>query len=196
MLPTLGDRVPRRHFGMLSMLGRLSLRASGWRVVGQMPNLTHVIAVVAPHSSNWDFVHGISAVLALGLKVQFLAKHTLFQGPWGGALRWLGGVPVNRTDPQDLAERVAQSITQAEQMWLGITPEGTRTAGTAFKSGFLRIARASGAPIVPVSFNYRTRVIEFHPVFELGSDPVADLAALSELLLTRGCRREHARLGI
>jgi 1-acyl-sn-glycerol-3-phosphate acyltransferase len=193
MLPSLGDRVPRRSYGVLSALGRLSLRISGWRVIGPIPNLSHVIAVVAPHSSNWDFVHGISAVLALGLKVQFLAKHTLFQGPWAGALRWLGGVPVNRGDPQDLAERVAESITRAEQMWLGITPEGTRTAGSAFKSGFLRIARASGAPIAPVSFNYRTRVIEFHPLFEPGADPAADVATLSELLLSRGCRREQAR---
>ncbi|MEK9774741.1 MAG: 1-acyl-sn-glycerol-3-phosphate acyltransferase [Quisquiliibacterium sp.] len=193
MLPTPGDLVPRRRFGALEALGRLSLRISGWRIVGPMPNLPHAIAVVAPHSSNWDFVHGISAVLALRLKVQFLAKHTLFRGMLGGIMRWLGGVPVNRADPQDLAERVAESIRRTDNMWLGITPEGTRTAGRSFKSGFLRIARVSGVPIVPVSFNYRTRVIEFHPVFQPGDDPAADLQALSNLLLTSGCRREHAR---
>jgi 1-acyl-sn-glycerol-3-phosphate acyltransferase len=192
-LPSPGNQIPRRHYGPLRSIGLLWMRISGWRVIGELPNEARGIAVVAPHSSNWDFVHAIAAVFSLGLRVQFMGKHTLFRGPLGIFMRWVGGMPVDRADPQDIAERVAQQIQNTPQIWLGITPEGTRSAGRSFKSGFHRIARAADVPILPVALNYRKRVIEFLPAMKAGEDAAAEVEHLRALLMQHGCRREHAR---
>ena len=42
------------------------------------------VIIVAPHTSNWDFVIGAGAMLALDLKLRFLGKHTLSQVLWRG----------------------------------------------------------------------------------------------------------------
>ncbi|HMN64347.1 MAG TPA: acyltransferase, partial [Burkholderiaceae bacterium] len=80
-LPQPGPRVPRRHYGVLRNAGLAWLRVSGWRIEGEIPDLARAVVAVAPHSSNWDFVHAVAAVFALGLRVSFIGKHTLFRGP-------------------------------------------------------------------------------------------------------------------
>ena len=189
-LPTVGSRVPRRGYGPLAFVGRCWLRCSGWRIRGNLPDIERVVVVVAPHSSNWDFVHAVAAVFALRLRVGFIGKHTLFTGWLGNFMRWMGGVPVDRAHPEGFAQAAAQTIRSAPAMWLGIAPEGTRTAGAAFKSGFHRIATAAVVPMIPVSINHRTRVIEIHPPRMPGPDADADVEAIRSLLLGRGCRRD------
>ena len=39
--------------------------------------------IAAPHTTNWDFVVGMAAKLALGLSVLWLGKDSLFRGPLG-----------------------------------------------------------------------------------------------------------------
>lgn len=191
-LPSIGSLVPRRGYGPLSLIGRAWLLATGWRVRGPLPDLAHAVVVVAPHSSNWDFVHAVAAVFALRLRVSFIGKHTLFTGGLGRFMRWLGGVPVDRAHAEGIAQAAAQALHDSPATWLGIAPEGTRAAGARFKSGFHRIASAAGVPIIPVSINYRRRVIEIHPARMPGDDVDADVDAIRRLLLERGCRREAA----
>jgi 1-acyl-sn-glycerol-3-phosphate acyltransferase len=40
-----------------------------------------------------------------------------------------------------------------------IAPEGTRKAAEFWKSGFMKIADATGVPIVPAGLSYRTKTI-------------------------------------
>jgi 1-acyl-sn-glycerol-3-phosphate acyltransferase len=114
-LPVVPPNLPRRGNALTRVLGRALLAATGWRVVGEFPDQPKLVAIVAPHTSNWDFIVGIAAVFALDLSVRFLGKHTLFN-PWlGWLMRWLGGVPVVRDTPQgavgDAAALIAGSTT-------------------------------------------------------------------------------------
>ncbi|HEX6320381.1 MAG TPA: acyltransferase, partial [Burkholderiales bacterium] len=59
-------------------MSRALLAAAGWRIEGEIPRRAKLVAIVAPHTSNWDFIVGILAVFAIGIRVRFLAKHTLF----------------------------------------------------------------------------------------------------------------------
>lgn len=139
-----------------------------------------MVAIVAPHTSNWDFVVGIFAVFALGIRVRFLGKHTLFN-PWlGGFMRWCGGIPVNREAPQGLVAQVGGVIEQAPQIFLAITPEGTRK-GAQWKSGFYRLAHAAGIPILPVVFDGPARRIRLLAAFTPSGDYEADLPRLQAL---------------
>lgn len=186
---TVGDRVPRRDYGLLRVLGCWILERLGWRAEGVFPDHPRLVVAIAPHSSAWDFVIGAAILYVLGLRVAFIAKHTLFRWPLGGFLRSLGGIPVNRSQPENIAETMAAEFGRHEQLWLAITPEGTRREGVPFKSGFYRIARAAGVPILPVYFNYRRRVTGFLPLVETGSDVETGVEQVRQLLIRHGARR-------
>lgn len=188
-LPVLGPLVPRRHYGCLQALGSLVLRRLGWRIEGALPDCPKLVAALAPHSSNWDFVIGVSVALALGLRAAFIGKHTLFRWPLGALMRWLGGIPVNRARPDGFADAMIAEFQGREQLWLGIAPEGTRTDGVQFKSGFYRIARAAGVPILPVYLNYQRKVIGFLPLVHADREVDQGVAAVRDLLERHGARK-------
>lgn len=137
-----------------------------------------MVAIVAPHTSNWDFIVGILAVFAIGIRVRFLAKHTLFGGALGAVMRWCGGMPVNREAPQGLVPQVVESIERADKVFLAITPAGTRSSTKPWKSGFYHIAVAARVPILPVVFDGPSRAIRLLPPFEPSGDYDADLPKL------------------
>ena len=186
-LPALAPR--RRYARWLAALGRGWLRLAGWRVEGEFPNLERCVVAVAPHSSNWDFVHGIAVVFALGLRVSFVAKHTLFRGPLGGFLRWCGGLPVDRSQPHGMVEGIVAAFDRAEPLWVAITPEGTRKRVPRFKTGFYRIALAAGVPILPVAFNYRRRAVIPLPVCSAQQPIERGVEDLEKLFAQHGARR-------
>lgn len=186
-----GPAVPHRAYGPLALIGRLTLRALRWRAEGDFPDNPRLVVAIAPHSSSWDFVIGAAFLFVLGLRVSFIAKQSLFFWPLGPFLRWLGGIPVDRERPEDLADVMAGEFNRRGQLWLAITPEGTRRAGARFKSGFYRIARGAGVPILPVYFNYRRRVTGFLPLLQTGDDMAAGVEAVRQQLEQHGARRKH-----
>jgi 1-acyl-sn-glycerol-3-phosphate acyltransferase len=134
--------------------------------------------IVAPHTSNWDFIVGLMAKLALGLGVRFLAKHTLFHGLLGAFLRWIGGIPVDRNAADGVVGEAIAEFRRREKLFLVITPEGTRKRVAAWKSGFYRIAEAAGVPILPVAFDYASRAVALGSLFVPTGDYEADLEVL------------------
>ena len=188
-LPSLPPLAPRRSYGLLQSLGRGWLRFAGWRVEGEIPDFSSCVVAVAPHSSNWDFVHAVAAVFALGLRVSFIGKHTLFRGSLGRFMRWLGGVPVDRARANGLVEDMVDAFARSERMWLGIAPEGTRSRVDDFKSGFYRIALAAGVPILPVALNYSERALFLLPAVMPQRDVERGVAELKALFAARGARK-------
>jgi 1-acyl-sn-glycerol-3-phosphate acyltransferase len=160
------------------LVGRSLLAAAGWRIEGEVPDRAKLVLIVAPHTSNWDFVLGIAAVFALGLDVRFLGKHTLFYPPLGWLMRWFGGSPVVRDSPQGAVAQAVAMIEREPAVVLGIAPAGTRTRGTPWRSGFYHIAHAARAPILPVTFDGRSRAIRLFPPFETSGDYEGDLPRL------------------
>ena len=79
---------------------------SGWTVAGTLPPDRKFVIMGASHTSNWDFLVFLGAVHAIGRQVHFIGKHSLFRWPLGGFMRALGGVPVDRSAPQDLVSQI------------------------------------------------------------------------------------------
>ncbi len=184
-----GPTVPRRDYGMLRVLGRWVLKAMGWRAEGEFADHPRLVVALAPHSTNWDFVVGAAFLFLLGVRVAFIGKHTLFRGPLGTFMRWLGGIPVDRSHPEGFAEIMATAFNSREQLWLVIAPEGTRRKGAEFKSGFYRIAQAAGVPVFPVYLNYRRRTTGFLPVIHPDMAVPAGVEQIRQLLEAHGARR-------
>src|SRR2546423_2447303 len=140
-VPALAGELPRSGGAASRAFGHAVLALLGWRIRGNVPNRRKLVIIVAPHSSNWDFVVGIAAKLALGLRVLFLGKHTLFRFPLGPLMRALGGMPVDRAHAQDVVRRVAGEFAAREQLVLAVAPRGTRPRVGRWRTGFYHIAR-------------------------------------------------------
>ena len=180
-LPVVPPSLPRRRNVLTRLLGRAVFALTGWRVEGELPDEMKLVAIVAPHTSNWDFVVGIATVFALELRVRFLGKHTLFN-PWlGWLMRWLGGTPVVRDTPQGAVSAAAAFIEREPNVLLGLAPAGTRTRGAPWRSGFYRIALAARVPILPVAIDFPNRVIRIFPALVPAGDYDADLKQLQDL---------------
>ena len=132
----------------------------GWRVDGDFPRTPNAVLIVAPHTSNWDFVVGVAAKFYLELDVHWLGKNTLFRKPFHGFFRWLGGIPVERTASHGVVQQTVETIQRHEQFLLALSPEGTRKRVESWKTGFYQIAKAAGIPIIPVAFDYAKRIIQ------------------------------------
>src|SRR5215213_7979983 len=111
----------------ISKLAQFIFWVFGWRVTGELPNVPKMLLIGAPHTSNWDGVVFYLFSLVARAHIHFLGKHTLFKPPFGGLMRWVGGVPVNRSTTVNAVDQVVDAYNAHERMALIIAPEGTRS---------------------------------------------------------------------
>ena len=176
--PTPPDMPWAGHSAFTRWVARSVLRATGWKVVGTLPNVPKAVMIVAPHSSNWDGFLGFAAKIALGFEVRVLGKAQLFWWPLGPLLKKLGAIPLDRSSPQGTIGQAVRLIRRSERMWYAITPEGTRKRVEHWKSGFWKIARDAGVPIIPAYFDYPSKTIGVGELFWPTPDLEADMAAI------------------
>lgn len=190
-IPTLGPEIPRTGSAFTRALGRWVLGAMGWNIDGSIPNVPKLVVIAAPHTSNWDFVVGVAAKLALGLDAMWLGKDTLFRGPLGLLMRRLGGRPVDRAASHDVVKDVVDEFARRERLVLALAPEGTRKRVERWRTGFYHIAHAAGVPIVPVALNFGARAIQIGSPFSTTGDVDADIRALQQRFAGVRGRRER-----
>ena len=167
------------HNRFVQGLSRGLLRAGGWRMVGVFPDIPKAVLIAAPQSSNWDGFWGFAVKAALGVKLSILGKDTLLRIPLiGSILRWQGVIPVDRSAPHGVVDQAIAAIRDADRMWYGIAPEGTRKLVQQWKPGFWRIAHGAGVPVIPAYFDYANKVIGIGPVLTLSEDMQADIARI------------------
>lgn len=156
------------------------LRLSGWRVEGSLPpHAAKSVLIAAPHTSNWDLPYTLMLAFVLRLRVYWIGKQSLFRAPFGGVMRWLGGIPVNRDQANNLVTSSAQAMRKAHgPIQLIVPPEGTRGKTRHWKTGFYFIARQAGVPIVLAFVDYERKVGGLGPVFNPTGDLEQDMRAI------------------
>lgn len=191
--PHLGNAIPQRTQPIRALVGRTVFKLTGWKLVGNLPNESKLVIVALPHSSNFDFILALSVIWGWGLKINFMAKHTLFKFPQGLFFRAVGGIPVDRRSAHGLVEKMTHEFNSRSSLILGIAPEGTRNSDGSLKAGFARIAKAASAPVVPIIVNYKTKTLTLG---NLVSD-LSDVDGIIEAVKAQGLgghRRAPARL--
>jgi 1-acyl-sn-glycerol-3-phosphate acyltransferase len=185
----LGAKVPRRGNALTQALGLLLLRLTGWRITGRFPDVPKAVVILAPHTSNRDGFIVAMVILALRLRVGLMAKDSLFRPPIGGFFRWLGGIPVHRDSSRNLVEQTVDAYAEREQLWLGMSPEGTRTGADAWRSGFYHIARQAQIPIAVVALDYGRKELRVADTIHTSADQEADMQRI--LACFRGVQGRH-----
>lgn len=157
------------------------LRLMGWKVRITVPDYPKCIICVAPHTSNLDFVLGKLAYASVHRKAGFLMKSTWFFWPLGCFFRAIGGIPVERKNKSvSLTDVVTERFDSSERLTIAITPEGTRSRTERWHTGFLTIARRTGAKIVLGVIDAATKTIMIERTFEPTGDTEADMRAVKD----------------
>lgn len=154
---------------------KLFLQATGWTAEGTRPQADRYVLIAAPHTSNWDLIYMLAFAQVFDVEPRWMGKHTLFEGPFGGLMHKLGGIPVRRSEKGNLVAQLAQVIRESESICLAVPVEGTRSYAPYWKSGFYHIARAAQVPIVMSYLDYSRKVGGFGPSIMPTGDIRADM---------------------
>lgn len=165
---------------LLRWLSVAFLRLTGWQVVGKLPaDAAKSVLIAAPHTSNWDLPYTLMVAFALRLNVYWMGKTSLFKPPFRGLMMWLGGIPVDRGQSNNLVAASSAAIMQAAgPLQLIVPPEGTRSGTRYWKTGFYYIAAGAGVPIVMAYLDYDKKIGGLGPVFQTTGDIAADMLAI------------------
>ena len=131
-------------------------------------------------SGDWQVRNG--ALWQLDTKermaIHWLAKASLFKRPFGLIMRWLGGIPVERSRRSSLVDTAVAAFKARPGMVLGISPEGSRGRVDHWKSGFYRIAQGAGVPVVPGFLDFGAKIGGAGAPIEMTGSPEVDLPRL------------------
>ncbi len=148
----------------------------GWKALESPPaGIDKAILLVAPHTSNWDFVMGRLYAWITRNPVRFLIKKELYFWPLGGLIDKLGGVPVNREKSGNLVDAVAKIFDDYDQIYIAVTPEGTRKLSYEWKKGFYYIAKKAKVPILLSYIDYDKKIVGMGKPFKVSGDYEADI---------------------
>ena len=163
---------------LMHWLARLALRLTGWRIIGGAPVTPKYVLIGAPHTSNWDFPVALMVCFALRLRVYWMGKASLFPPLFGGVMRWLGGIPVDRARSGNLVQATVDAYNGNQRLIVIVPPEGTRSKVTRWKTGFYYIAQGAGVPIALGYLDFRKKEAGLSRMFEPTGDIVADMVEI------------------
>lgn len=145
---------------MKKIIGKLALKILGWKIAfdGDKKNLDRCILVVAPHTHNMEYLLGNFAYWALEKNLKIIIKDAHTKAWYGGIVKSLGGIGIDRSQRNDLVNFVAKAF-EKEDFSLVITPEGTRSRVEKWKKGFYHMALAAKVPIVVAGGDFATKTI-------------------------------------
>ncbi|WP_310497609.1 1-acyl-sn-glycerol-3-phosphate acyltransferase, partial [Sandarakinorhabdus sp.] len=154
----LKGRAPRPGASLPMQLWRLIARAflaiGGWRVEGDWPADAKVVITAAPHTSNWDGIWMLAAGGAWGVRLRYMGKKSLTEGPFGWVVKLSGCIPIDRSQSNDVVAAMKANFAAVDDLILVVPPEGTRHAVPKWKSGFYHIAVGAGVPITFAVMDY------------------------------------------
>ena len=151
------------------------IKAWGWEIEGQLPDIRKFVIIGAPHTSNWDFVMFLAVIHFLGIRPKVLGKHTLVRWPFGRLMRRWGVIPVRRDVAENTVERVNEELAAGDEMMLVIAPEGTRSKAESWRSGFYKITFGADVPLLMAAIDGPSKRIKISDPIELTGDVGADM---------------------
>lgn len=168
-----------------SRLARALLSLVGWKVHFQGFPSRQGVAIVYPHTSNWDFPVMMLVKWATGIQACFWGKDSLFRIPiFSRWLRWLGGLPIDRSATHgvvgSMVRRFESARARDDYLWLGLSPEGTRRLTPGWRSGFYSVSAAAQLPLALVRLDYARREVCIDQFIRLSGDIEHDYARLRQ----------------
>jgi len=163
---------------LLRWISLFILKGMGWKTEGKRPDVPKYVLIAAPHTSNWDFFLMILVALSLNLNTYVMAKKGLIDWPGGFFFRWLGAIPIDRSQSANTVEQAIQFFQESESLAIIVAPSGTRRKVRRWKTGFYHIANGAGIPIGTGFLDYGRKTGGVGPLFQPTGDIETDMIAI------------------
>ncbi len=171
---------------LIKGLSKLILKLLGWKVEGSMPlEARRCVLIAAPHTTNWDMPFSLMIAFALDTPLYWVGKDSIFKFPFGGVMRWLGGIPVDRSRSTNMVTATVEQLQQHDELRIMMSPEGTRSKVKQWKSGFYYIAVGADVPIVLGFIDYKQRRGGILTTFTPSGDYETDLKQIQQCYMDR-----------
>jgi 1-acyl-sn-glycerol-3-phosphate acyltransferase len=169
---------------------------AGWKVEGEAPDADKFVVIAAPHTSNWDLPFMLGVAYKFRIKLHWMGKASIFKPPFGGLMKRLGGIPIDRSKANGVVGQMVEIYRDADKLAVAIPPEGTRADVTVWKTGFYNIAHSAGVPIVYGFLDYSRKVGGMGGVLTTTGDYERDLAEIQAFYAgVVGKHAERRKLG-
>jgi 1-acyl-sn-glycerol-3-phosphate acyltransferase len=154
----------------------------GWKMQGDVPeDIDKCVIIVAPHTSNMDYIFGIVASFKIRLPVRYLIKDEWLKRPIiGHLLKSWGALGITRTERKNMVDTMANLLLSNDKIALAFPPEGTRKLVKKWKTGFYYVALKAKVPIVMVSMDYGKKAMTIGEHFMPTADYKKDMIIVRE----------------
>ncbi|PKN65814.1 MAG: acyltransferase [Deltaproteobacteria bacterium HGW-Deltaproteobacteria-10] len=149
---------------ILKTISKLYFKVSGWKVGRGLPaGLKKCVMIAAPHTSNWDFLYTRLAFIIMDIPVKITVKSSYMRFPIGPFARALGCIGIDRRPKKEGDERpsmvqvMADLFKEHDYLVMLVTPEGTRSLQTKWKTGFYHIAALANIPVALGYLDYEKK---------------------------------------
>lgn len=141
---------------------KLIFKLFGWKITHYLPpEIKKCVVVVAPHTSNWEFVFGMGAVRFMKLHPRFAIKKEWIRFPFKHLMLSSGALPIDRgakdSGKKSTVDAMADLFKTHDELRLIITPEGTRSRMEKWKTGFYYVAQKAQVPIALGFMDYEKK---------------------------------------
>ncbi len=178
MKPTIFYTPVIRH--IMPFVSTLVLFFFGWKAQGPLPQVPKCVMIAAPHTSNWDFVFTLAIAFKLKAQVYAMGKKSITEGPFGGIMKWLGVIAIDRSKSNNIVDITIQQFNQSEKLIMIVPPSGTRKKVAYWKTGFYYIAVGAGVPISLGFLDYQKKIGGIGPLFYPTGDIEADMIEIKK----------------
>ena len=165
---------------LVHAIARSIMRVMGWRTHVIPPPTSSYVLIGVPHTSNWDFIVVLLLMTVERIPIRILGKDSLFRGPMGVFMRSIGAMPVNRRESTNMVDQVAAKFDEYDELIIGISPEGTRSKTSRWRTGFYYIALKAEVPIVMAYLDYKNKVCGLGPNIKPTGDIQADFMIIRD----------------
>lgn len=159
-------------------IASIYMACSSWTFVHEeIP--AKAVVIGGPHTSNWDGFLMAMAFWKVGRPFKFLMKDEFLKIPViGRFFVAVGGIATNRRQHTGLVGSMVHTAENQDSFTLIIAPEGTRSPGKYWKSGFYRIALETGLPVQLGFIDRRNKTYGWAGHIDLTGDVSADMDTL------------------
>ena len=167
---------------MKEKIGKGILKLLGWKHrVPEAYKVKKAVMIGAPHTSNWDILYSLAGMWAAGYRPKFFIKKEWIDKPViGRIIKWLGGIPVDRSKRNNLVQHSVDMLKQADELVLLVPAEGTRKRVDAWKKGFYYIALESGLPLLLAYLDYGKKEAGVGRMMYVSGDFEKDMAEIED----------------
>jgi 1-acyl-sn-glycerol-3-phosphate acyltransferase len=172
---------------MRKFIARILFRLSGWTMDENIPaEVQRCVIIAAPHTSNWDLWYARLAFFLMDIPLRFTIKKEWMRFPFGPLTRALGGIGIDRSPKQpgqprkSMTEAMADLFTKHEVLAVMVTPEGTRSLRTEWKTGFYHVAQMANVPIALGYLDYKRKHAGVGPIIHPSGDIDKDMRTMMD----------------